>query len=112
MAEGTSKLGWRAVLEEYGTIAVVVILVLFAIEMVVLVTLLRMGVDFQPFIDWVQGTFGWDVSGVLDAAGTFGIAYAITRVLKPFQLALAAVLVPIVARFWHRGEPPGRPPQG
>lgn len=101
MTTAPTKKGWGAVLEEYGTIALVVILVLFAIEMTVLVILLRAGVDFEPFVAWVQATFGWDVSGVLNAAGTLGIAYAITRVLKPFQLALAAVLTPIVATWWR-----------
>lgn len=107
MTTAPTKKGWGAVLEEYGTIAVVVILVLFAIEMTVLVILLRAGVDFSPFVAWVQATFGWDVSGVLDAAGTFGIAYAITRVLKPLQLALAAVLTPIVARWWRPRQTEG-----
>ena len=90
-------------MEEYGPIALAVVLGLFAVEMVVIVSLLRMGVDFGPFVAWVEATLGWDVRGVVEAAGTVGVAYAITRLLKPLQLAVALVLTPIVARWW-RGE--------
>jgi len=86
-------------LERYGMVAVGVIVVLFVLETTVLVTLLRMGVDFGPFLGWVSGAIGLDVSGVVEAAGTFGVAYAITRVLKPFQLALAALLTPPLASW-------------
>lgn len=103
MSDAKPATGWwqrnKDLLERYGMVAVGVILVLFVIEMTVLVTLLRMGVDFGPFLAWVSARIGIDVSGVLDAAGTFGVAYAITRVLKPFQLALAALLTPPIATW-------------
>lgn len=89
-------------MEEYGAIAIGVTLTLFAVEMVTLVALLRAGVDFGPFVAWVNNTLGLDASGVLEAAGTVGIAYAITRVLKPFQIMLVLVLTPVVARFVRR----------
>lgn len=91
----------REMMEEFGLIFVGVVMSLFVIEMTVLVTMISMGVDLGPFATWVQSTFGWDISGVLEAAGTIGVAYAITRILKPFQLGLAFVLTPIVGRIWH-----------
>lgn len=103
MSEATAKTGWwqrhKDMVERYGMVAVGVILALFVLEMAVIVTLLRMGVDFQPFLQGVSSSIGIDVSGVFDAAGTFGIAYAITRVLKPFQLGLAAILTPPIATW-------------
>ena len=93
-------------MEEYGAIAIGVTLTLFAIEMVTLVALLRAGVDFGPFVAWVNNTLGWDASGVLEAAGTVGIAYAITRALKPLQIMLVLVLTPIVARVVRKQPAP------
>lgn len=93
-------------LERFGLIAVLVGLSLFVIEMTVLVSLIRAGVDLRPFLDTVSGWIGVDASGILDAAGTFGIAYAITRLLKPFQIAATVVLTPPVAAIWWRIRPP------
>jgi hypothetical protein len=95
-----------SLLERYGTAAVVTILVLFAVEMAVLVPLLRYGVDVTPLTAWIARTFGVDVG---PAAGepvswwvALGVAYAITRAIKPLQLALAAGLTPITARLLDR----------
>lgn len=103
-----------AMLERYGAVAVGVIFALFVIEMVVIVLLLRVGVDFDPFLVWISETSGVDVGGVAEAAGTLGVAYAITRLLKPFQIAVALILTPPIAGFVARwqGEPshPASPP--
>lgn len=108
----------RKLIETYGLIAVFTGLGLFVIEMVVIVALLKAGVDMQPAVDTIAGWFGWDGSGVLEAAGTVGVAYAITRILKPLQLIATALLTPVVARFVpgaHRAvqaakADPSRPP--
>lgn len=105
MAEGRMAQA-TAMMERYGMVAVGVVMALFVTEMVVLVTLLRFGVDMAPLVAWFQDTFGWDTSGILESAGTVVVAYAITRLLKPFQLALAFALTPVVARWWYGGEPP------
>ena len=94
--------GSKGMLETYGGVFVAVVLVLFAVEMTVLVTMLRAGFAVGPLVAWLNDTVGLDASGVLGAAGTFGVAYAITRVLKPFQLVLAGILTPPVAAVWAR----------
>jgi len=94
--------GSKGMLETYGGVFVAVVLVLFAVEMTVLVAMLRAGFAVGPLVSWLNDTVGLDASGVLGAAGTFGVAYAITRVLKPFQLLLAGVLTPPVAALWGR----------
>jgi hypothetical protein len=93
-----------ALLETYGMVAVAVVLLLFVAEMAVLVTLLRAGVDLEPMVATVGGWFGADTSGLLSTAGTFVVAYAITRLLKPFQLALAVVLTPPAHALWMRAR--------
>jgi hypothetical protein len=104
-ASGTSLVDRsREMLETYGFTFVGVLMGLFVTEMVVLVTLIQFGVDLAPFAAWFHTTFGWDVSGILEVAGAVGVAYAITRLLKPFQIALAFVLTPIVARAWSGGS--------
>lgn len=95
-----------SLLERYGTAAVVTILALFGVEMAVLVPLVRYGVDVTPLTGWIARTFGVDVG---PAAGepvswwvALGVAYAITRAMKPLQLAVAAGLTPITARLLDR----------
>lgn len=88
----------KGMLERYGGVFVGVVMFLFVVEMAVIMTALRNGVDFGPVVAWCQNTLGLDASYVLESAGTLGVAYAITRLLKPFQLMAAAALTPIVAR--------------
>lgn len=95
-----------SLLERYGTAAVVTILALFAVEMVVLVPLVRFGVDLSPLTSWIARTFGVNVGA---SAGepvswwvALGVAYALTRAVKPLQLALAAVITPFTARLIAR----------
>lgn len=91
-----------SLLERYGTAAVITILGLFALEMIVLVPLVRFGVDLGPLTRWLQATFGVAVATEPGAPVSWwlsaGVAYAITRPLKPIQLAVAALLTPLVAR--------------
>ncbi len=107
--QDAAKTSWWArhkeQIERYGGVAVAVIFGLFLAEMVVLVGLLRLGVDLTPFVSAVASWTGVDLSGVMEAAGTIGIAYAITRILKPFQLLVAAILTPPIAAAL--GKDPG-----
>ena len=52
-------------LEIYGKATLVTILVLFAIEMVVLVPLVRSGMDISPLTRWIDSTFGSTLTAVL-----------------------------------------------
>ena len=112
-------------LELYGKATLVTILVLFAIEMAVLVPLLRFGMDISPMTTWIDSTFGSSLTAVCGAylllilcnsfyyvqekgqptswGMAFAVAYGITRATKPIQLMLAGVLTPIVARFLSTG---------
>ena len=92
---------FQALLQEYGVIAAVVFFSLTAIEIAVIMAMLSAGMDLQPLVDWIMSWTGWDASGALETAGYFGIAYALTRFLKPFQFAATFVLTPIVARMWN-----------
>lgn len=96
-------------LETYGGAAVVTFLGLLALEMVILTPLVHYGVDLSPLFDWLQRTVGWapDTSGEGGQSWfiSMGIAYAITRGLKPLQIAAALVLIPVVAR-WMPGDTP------
>ena len=89
---------FEALVREYGMIAVVTFFSLTVIEIAVIMAMLSAGVDIQPLVVWIQDWFGWDASGLMETAGYFGIAYAITRVLKPLQFAATFVLTPLVAR--------------
>lgn len=115
------KATWREMLEAYGWVLVGTTMATTVLEMAFFVTALRYGVDLEPFLRWAGGLFGVDGVAVLGTAGTFGVAYAITRLLKPFQLALVVVLTPFVARLFGvrpkaAAEPPRNPsdtpPQG
>lgn len=89
----------KDLIEQYGMVAVGTTLGLFAVEMIVLVALLRAGVDLEPMLLWLGTNLGADVSGILAGAGTVGIAYAITRVLKPLQIVAVIMLTPLVAKL-------------
>ena len=96
-----------ALIEEYGFIAFGVLISLTVIEIVVIMALLRAGVDLQPLVDLIERWFGLDASGAMETAGYFGIAYALTRFLKPFQFAATLVLTPIVARVIRGSDEDG-----
>ncbi|MCB9681911.1 MAG: DUF1279 domain-containing protein [Alphaproteobacteria bacterium] len=94
-------------MERYGGAAVATILGLFALEMGVFTPLVKYGVDLSPLLDWIGRTFGWELERDPTAGNSWlfslAIAYAITRPLKPIQIAIAVVLTPIVAQLpWFR----------
>lgn len=89
----------RAVIEEYGMVFVGVTLAVFAVEMIALVTVISFGVDIEPVLAWIRNTLGWDIGENAQTAGTFALAYAITRVVKPLTFAFTLVLTPVVANL-------------
>lgn len=103
MPEGESLVDRsRAMMEHYGFIFVGTILVLFFIEMTVLISLLEAGVDLEPAMKTLDSWTGWETAGLLSTAGTWAIAYAITRVLKPAQLVVAFAITPVVGGIIQR----------
>ena len=61
MSESKEK---PSALELYGKATLVTILVLFAIEMAVLVPLIRFGMDISPLTSWIDSSFGSSLTGV------------------------------------------------
>jgi hypothetical protein len=89
-------------LERWGPAAVVTLLSLFALELAILTPAIRFGVDVGPIVRWINATFGAAITvdgGQPSWWLSLGLAYAITRGLKPVQLGVAAVLTPIVGRW-------------
>ncbi len=109
------RMSMTELMELYGGVALGVSLLLFALEMAVLVTLLKVGVDITPLTDWLASTFGWQIDEGAQSASAWPIAYGITRLLKPFQIGATVVLTPPVAsvvdRFRGRAAPEPEPDQ-
>jgi hypothetical protein len=88
----------KQVFTEYGTVALVLYLMIFV--------LVFAGV-------WLALKAGWAPSGAAGSAGTVAAAYIITKLTQPLRIAATVVLTPIVARVYERitgrrasGEPP------
>jgi len=98
-----------AMIEAWGGVFIGVMLSIFAVEMLVLITLIERGVPMDSLVHWLVGAlpFGWgesyDVESLLQTAGSVGLAYAITRLMKPFSLALTFFLTPIVGKALGKG---------
>lgn len=91
----------KDVLAEYGAIALVVYLVIFAVVLTSFAFAIRFG--FRP-----ESTAG--------GLGTLAAAYIATKVTQPLRIAGTLLLTPLVARLWERWRPvpasaaPGTPP--
>ncbi|HEY9225928.1 MAG TPA: DUF1279 domain-containing protein [Gemmatimonadaceae bacterium] len=77
----------KHVLTEYGTVALVLYLVIF--------TLVLLG-------SWIAIRAGWSPTSVGGKAGTFAAAYIITKITQPLRIGATVVLTPIMARLWER----------
>lgn len=85
------KARYKALVEEYGTIAVVVYFTIF----------------FGTWAGfWYALSAGFEVSGAAGQAGTFWGAYAATKLTQPLRIAATFVLTPTVAAIKHRIRPP------
>ena len=77
----------KEVLTEYGTTALVLYLVIFAL--VLGVAYLAIGA-------------GWAPESVAGKTGTFAAAYIVTKLTQPFRIAGTVALTPVVARLYER----------
>lgn len=77
----------KNILAEYGAVAVVLYLVIFALVL---------------FGAWVAISAGWAPASVAGKAGTFAAAYIITKITQPLRIAATVVLTPLVARLWEK----------
>lgn len=77
---------------EFGAIAVVTYLSIFALTLA----------GFSAAIG-----FGFEVEGVAAGAGTLGAAYIATKVTQPIRIGATLIMTPVVAGVWHRfrGKP-------
>jgi Kef-type K+ transport system membrane component KefB len=80
----------KSVLAEYGPVAVVVYLVIFAAVL--------LG-------SWAAIHMGWRPASAAGSVGTFTAAYLFTKVTQPLRIAATLALTPLVARLTGRGRP-------
>lgn len=83
----------KAIFDEYGPVAIGTY---FAIFFVVLVS---MGAAVKVYGVEVADKFGWKVDGAAGTAGTWAIAYGITKALQPLRILVTLVLTPLAARL-------------
>jgi hypothetical protein len=81
----------KEVLAEYGAIAVVVYLALFAIVLVG---------------SWFAIELGWSPGGVMGNAGAWTAAYIVTKITQPLRIAATVVLTTFIGKLWTREPKP------
>lgn len=84
----------EALVEEYGTIAIVTWFSVF---------LLTVG-GF-----WMAIEHGYSAAGAAAGTGKLVIAYGLTRATFPVRVAVVLVLTPLIARAWRKVRPPDPP---
>ena len=84
----------REVLSEYGAIAVVVYLVLFALVLIGSFFAIR---------------FGWTTRSAASTAGVWTAAYIVTKLTQPFRIAATVLLSAFIGRMWERRRKPETP---
>lgn len=77
----------KAVLAEYGTTALVLYLVIFAVVL---------GVSYLAI------SAGWAPKSAVGRTGTFAAAYIVTKLTQVFRIAATVALTPVVARLYER----------
>jgi hypothetical protein len=77
----------KHILAEYGTVALTLYLVIFA---------LVLGVS------WIALQAGWSPQSTSGKAGTFAAAYLITKLTQPLRIGATIVLTPLVAKAYER----------
>ena len=75
------------ILTEYGSIALVLYLAIFAIVL--------LG-------SWIAIRAGWSPKSVGGTAGTFVAAYIVTKLSQPLRIAATVLLTPLLAKGWER----------
>src|SRR5689334_19269664 len=77
----------KQIMAEYGAVAVVLYLVIFALVLC---------------SAWVALRAGWAPSSVSGKASTFAAAYIITKLTQPIRIGVTVALTPFVARIYER----------
>jgi len=77
----------KHVLTEYGTVALVLYLAIFAIVLCG---------------TWIAMRAGWSPTSAAGNAGTFAAAYVVTKLTQPLRIAATVVLTPLLAKGWER----------
>ena len=77
----------KHVLTEYGTVALVLYLVIFAVVL---------------GGSWLALRAGWAPASASGKAGTFAAAYIITKLTQPLRIGATVILTPIVAKLWDK----------
>jgi len=85
----------KHVLTEYGTVALVLYLAIFA--------LVLCGT-------WIAMRAGWSPTSAAGNAGTFAAAYIVTKLTQPLRIAATVVLTPLLAKGWERVRAAARRP--
>lgn len=83
----------KEIAAEYGAVAVVVYLAIFAVVL--------LG-------SWAAIHLGWKPHGVRGGAGSFAAAYIATKLTQPLRIAATLALTPLVARAYERIRPSAR----
>ena len=81
----------KEILAEYGAIAVVVYLALFAIVLIGAYFAIR---------------FGWTPKSVTGDAGIWAAAYIFTKITQPLRIAATVVLSAFIGRLWEKRQKP------
>ena len=79
----------KELIELYGSTALICYLVIFIVSMVGFYVIIQAGVDLNSYSFF---------SGKLASTGTIVLAWAATKVIQPFRIALTILLTPIVAK--------------
>ena len=77
----------KEVLSEYGPVALVLYLLIFAIVL---------GASYVA----IRG--GWAPESAAGKTGTFAAAYIVTKLTQPFRMIGTVALTPVVARMYER----------
>lgn len=76
----------RKILAQYGTIAVVIYLVLHTVVL---------------FAFYLAIKMGWTPEGIAGEAGIWTVAYILTKLTQPIRLGLTVLLTPLTARLFN-----------
>jgi len=83
----------KQIAAEYGAVAVVVYLSIFAVVL---------------FGFWAAIHLGWKPEGAGGRVGSFTAAYIATKLTQPLRIAATLALTPLVARLYERMRPSAR----
>jgi hypothetical protein len=85
----------KELLSEYGAVALVVYLSIFALVL-------------AGF--WAAIRLGWRTDSAAGTMGTLAAAYVATKVTQPLRIGATLVLTPLLAKAYDKVRPGGRPP--